>query len=310
MDNITLFQQRLADIYPDHYQTLINHLNQEKKWVSFRVNTLKTDIEPIKQTLSDFSITWLDWYPIVFIAPIEQRQALLAHSAHQDGLIYCQDIASLLPVKLLDPHPGEEVLDLCAAPGSKTTQLALHMENQGRVAAVEKSKSRFFKLKSVLTTQGATIVDTYLKDGASVYRHCANRFDKVLVDAPCSSETRIQFDDTSSYSHWSEKKIQEMQRKQWPLLHSGFRSLKPGGTLIYSTCTFAPEENEFIVAKLLKKFPDQAEIVPISLPIENTAPGLTHWQGKALPQALQQGQRILPNDKMSGFFIAKIKKQF
>jgi 16S rRNA (cytosine1407-C5)-methyltransferase len=185
--------------------------------------------------------------------------------------------------------------------------MAAMMNNEGRIAAVEKSRPRFFKLRANLERLGVSCVDTYLKDGSAVWRSCEGRFDKVLVDAPCSSEGRFNMNDPDTLKYWSPNKIKQMARAQWVLLQSGFRSLKPGGMLVYSTCTFAPEENEAIISKLLKRYPD-AKILPCAWSGENQQAGLAAWQGRDFHPGITHCVRILPNEQMPGFFVAYIER--
>lgn len=306
----TAFIDRLKTIIPIQYQQMVFDSFHQIKPTSFRINTLKTNHDHVQNELMQLHIPFqtVNWYQDAYVVNNEHRTALLNSKNYQDGNIYIQSLSSMIPVIFLHPQSDEEILDLCAAPGSKTTQIAMHMQNQGRIAAVEKVKPRFFKLKQNLAQQGASCVQTYLKDGIIIGKLCPSRFDRVLLDAPCSSEGRFNAEDAKSYQFWSEKKIAEMARKQWQLLQSAFHALKPGGTLIYSTCTFAPEENEMILAKLLAKFPNTFSIEPISIPIENAQPGLTQWQDQILDPSLEKCVRILPNEIMDGFFVARLQK--
>lgn len=291
------FIKRLEMLIPtERLASVIASFSQTKP-LYFRINTLKTTIEKM---LAQFPMAKpVEGFENVFRVDADHREQLTHSQAMADGLIYLQSLPSLLVPLVLAPQPGEEILDLAAAPGSKTTQIALLMKNEGRIAAVEKIKGRFFKLKDNCSRQGITCIDFYCKDGSTVWRHCENRFDRVLLDAPCSSEGRFNTEDPSSWQFWSERKVKEMARKQWPLLYSAFRSLKPGGILVYSTCTYSREENEDQIAKLIKKFPGEVALESFTLPIANTMPGL-----EPAPQA----KRILPTDEMEGFFICRIKK--
>ncbi len=304
------FLKRLKNIIlAKHLASVLESFNAIKP-ISLRTNTLKINTEDLVKKLDGIGITLkpIENFKDAFTIPAEQRDALTHSDPFLKGECYIQSLASMLVPMVLDPQSGEEILDLTAAPGSKTTQIACLMNNTGRIAAVEKVKSRFFKLKNNCERQGATRVDFYCKDGALVCRSCPNRFDRVLLDAPCSSEGRFNTNDPKSFQYWNEKKIRDMAHKQWKLLHSAFQSLKPGGILVYSTCTFSPEENEAQIAKLIKKFGDAVQIEPISLPIDNTQPGLTAWNNKPFPDALKNTIRILPNNLMDGFFIARLRK--
>lgn len=305
-----LFTTRIQSAFPKNAESILQNLHRSKP-TTIRVNTLRTNADSVTQTLSaqGITITPVEWYQDALIIPAEQRDQLMQTDLYRAGHIYIQSLSSMLPPLLLDPQPGEEILDLAAAPGSKTSQMACMMQNNGRIAAVEVVKSRFFKLRSNLQQQGVTCVDTYLKDGGLVWRHCKDRFDRVLLDAPCSSEGRFDPNIPDSFHYWSERKIKEMSRKQWKLLYSAFQCVKPDGVLIYSTCTFAPEENEAILNKLIKKFDDQVIIENIDLPIANTAEGITEWQDKQFSPDISKSIHILPDATMDGFFICKIRKR-
>lgn len=291
-------------------EQVLNSFSREKP-TTFRINTLKGSIQDTTAELcaAQFSLTPVPWLPIAFHIPPEQRRALTETDAFYQGRIYIQNLSSMVAPFLLAPQPGETVLDLAAAPGGKTLQIAAMMENQGRLSAVEAVKNRFFKLKANLDQQGATMVKTYLTDGRSVGNKCPEMFDRVLLDAPCSSEARFSLLDPSSWEHWSTRKVSEVARKQKRLLQSAFTSLKVGGVMIYCTCSFSPEENEHIVNHLLKKYGSCVSIESIDLPFSNTMAGITHWQKKTYDDALTQCRRILPNEIMDGFFICKLRKQ-
>lgn len=306
------FKKRLENILPrEKLHTILDSFSQ-KKPVAFRVNTLKTTIDDVILQLekNHFDFQKVAWLPFAFTIPHSQRDLLTHHNLFLNGEIYIQSLASQLPVIALDPHPHEEILDLTAAPGSKTTQIAAYMQNTGRLAAVEMAKDRFFRLKANAAAQGATNIEFYLKDGSRVGKACPARFDRVLLDAPCSSEGRFNFDDPKSYAYWSFKKIKAMQKKQWTLLQSAFDALKPGGTLVYSTCTFAPEENEMMIQRLLNMFPDKINILPIdiTIPEKNKMHGLIQFDENHFDQSLQNTVRILPDETMDGFFVAKMRK--
>ena len=271
---------------------------------AFRLNTHKAPNLPA----FNFPVHSVDWQPNVFYVTEEHRTALLASSAFQNQQIYVQNLSSMLPPLLLNPQKTDQVLDLCAAPGSKTLQLSCLMENEGHIAAVEVVRNRFFKLQANLKAQGATNVRTFLKDGAWVWKNRPNHFDKVLVDAPCSTEARFRTNEPESYAYWSERKIKEMVHKQEKLLSSGIKCLKEGGELLYSTCSFAPEENEGVLSKVLFSFEGQIETIPIDLPFENVQQPLTAWRGKAFHPEVKHSRRILPTSQMESFFVAKIRK--
>jgi len=305
------FVLRLQRIVPhDQWNTVISSFSLQKP-VVLRINTILTTPEKLIEKLLDegFDIQSVDWKPDAIIVPHNQRRKILDSHWYTKGQLYSQNLSSQLAPLVLNPKPGEEVLDLCAAPGGKTLQMACMMRDSGRIAAVEKSKARFFKLKANLKHQQVSCVDLYLTDGAGVWRKTPERFDRVLLDAPCSSESRFKTNKPKTYEHWKLKKIKEMAKKQKALITSAIHCLKPNGVLVYSTCSFAAEENEAIIHHALKHFQDAIEVQSIKLPIENTQAGLLSWQDKDFNPQVERAVRILPNLIMDGFFLCRIKKR-
>lgn len=173
--------------------------------------------------------------------------------------------------------------------------LAAQMGNVGRIAAVEPVRARFFRLKANLERCGVEIAQLYRHDGRDVGRKTPGRFDRVLLDAPCSSEGRFRSDDPGTFEHWSPRKVRETARKQRGLIRSAYRALKPGGTLVYCTCAYSTDENEAIVEHLLHRERD-ARLTRIEL-----AAGDVRY-------ALDGAVRVLPDSIFDGFFVAKVAK--
>ncbi|MCB6184837.1 RsmB/NOP family class I SAM-dependent RNA methyltransferase [Leeia sp. TBRC 13508] len=311
----TAFAEKIAEIIPsDRLGNVLESFTLEKN-IAFRINTIKADVQAVKTSLLNkgFDITEVDWYKAALIIPAHQKRALTETNEFHAGEIYIQNLSSQLAPIALAPEAEETVLDLAAAPGGKTTLIAALMNNTGRLSAVEPVRDRFFRLKANLDQQGVTIAKTYMTDGRSVGKKCPEMFDRILLDAPCSSEARFDLNEADSMSHWSPAKVKETSHKQRRLLLSAFYALKKDGILLYCTCAFSPEENEVSVAHLIKDFAEEVEVLPIQLPesfpkevIQN---GLTSWKGKALPAALQHAIRILPNEQFDGFFMCMLKKK-
>ncbi len=255
-----------------------------------------------------------------FVAPRHARQWLTHHPAFASGALYLQSLSSQWAVWTLDPQPGEAVLDLAAAPGGKTTLIAAAMGNQGYLAAVEAVKPRFFKLRETLARCRVRCARTFLADGRRIGAKTPARFDRVLLDAPCSSEARIRAADPTSWQHWSERKVFEAAHKQRGLLRSAFAALRPGGVLVYATCSYAPEENEAVLAHLLAEAPDAVLEPPAYSPPSAVAglswAALTDWLPARKRPALcaerasqlAHTRRVLPQGAWSGFFLARIRK--
>ncbi|MCR4423630.1 MAG: RsmB/NOP family class I SAM-dependent RNA methyltransferase [candidate division WOR-3 bacterium] len=271
----------------------------------FRVNTLKTTPEKVLELLADFQPQPLAYYPLGFVA--RNGQGLGKTISHFLGLIYIQDAASMIPALVLDPKPRERVLDIAAAPGSKTTQMAAMMKNTGLIVANDISLDRVRGLIGNIDRMGCLNVAVCRTNGLTLAQKVTDFFDRVLVDAPCSSEGTMR-KTREALRRWTVKAIQRFSTVQRGLIRAGYQALKPGGIMVYSTCTVAPEENEAVVTALLKRYPD-AEIVPFELPGFLTRPALREWNGELFPEEVQRCRRILPQDNdTEAFFVALIRK--
>lgn len=275
-----------------------------------RVNTLLARPEEVAAELAALGLTVapLGWCPEALHLVAGERRALVDSDAVRTGRAYVQGQSSLLATLALDPRPGDEVCDLAAAPGGKTLHIAARMENAGRLAAVEPVRGRFFKLKANVARAGVSIAHLYQKDGRAVGGACPGRFDRVLLDAPCSSEARFSRRDPESWAHWSPRKVAEAAKKQRGLLASALTSLRPGGRLVYATCSFSPEENERVVSDALARHPD-ADVVPWEAPVAPTMAGLTAWEGRELDPRLALATRVLPGPERDGFFLCVLTKR-
>jgi 16S rRNA (cytosine1407-C5)-methyltransferase len=267
---------------------------------------LKISVEEAWRLLSEAQVDFqkVSWCPYAMVVLKTKAQELLRSNFVKDGILYAQGLESMLAVMVLDPSPHQRVLDLCAAPGSKTTQIAMHMQNTGVLVANEPIRDRFFRLRSVVQLMGAGAQLSSI-DGRRLQAR-EGLFDRILVDAPCSCEGRFLMDIPKSFGYWSLRKIKEMSHKQKGLLLNASRLLSPGGILVYATCTFAPEENEEVVDWFLRKAEGDFSLLPVSLPGVNTYPCLTQWQGRSYESVLTPAARILPDERMEGFFIAKL----
>lgn len=315
-----LFLERLKKITPPQKWDEIANTFAEPKPTTFRVNTLKADPRIIQEKLEHQGFRLEKWgqslkfgtVPIfsAFILRKGTLRELQETEFYQKGEIYIQSLSSMLPPLILNPQAGERVLDLTAAPGSKTTQMACLMKGRGTIVANDNNRIRFFKLKANIELQGAANVELSMRPGELFGRDLPESFDKVLLDAPCSAEGRFLVHEPSSYHYWKIAKIKEMARKQKNLILSAFRTLRPGGVLVYSTCTFAPEENEGVVNWFLEKCKsaDVANVEKITLPLPNQMPGLAKWEDQSFDPFLRSALRILPSPSMEGFFLVRILK--
>jgi tRNA (cytosine49-C5)-methyltransferase len=307
------FLQRFSALCPDEFFEEGLAAFNASKWPSFRVNQLRAEPEAV---LAELDESGLDVAPVswaqeagiaAFQCPPEQRESLTHSAAAEAGDIYIQSLSSMLAPLLLQPQEEDWVLDLAAAPGGKTILLAEMMGDNGKISAVEPVRNRFFRLKANLERCGVENTRVYLKDGRAVGKLKPESFDRVLLDAPCSSESRFRAGEPGSYSHWNLRKVKECAQKQKRLILSAFDALQPGGLLCYCTCSYSPEENEAVVAHLLKKR-EGVELCEAELPVDNYSPGITEWQGRPLADDCSQTLRVWPTEQMDGFFLALIRK--
>ncbi len=220
--------------------------------------------------------------------------------ASYDGSGYRFDPVSAVPVIALRPRPKERILDMCAAPGTKTILIS-HMAN-ARITANDVSRTRILRLKSNLHKHG---VDAEITNMSG--RIIKGEFDKILLDAPCSGEGIVNKKE-KMFSAWSERRIRFLAKKQKKLIANAFRILNKNGILVYSTCTFAPEENEEVVQFLLDKN-DNAVIESISIDDIAHSQGIVEWRGRKFTEEMKKCMRIYPyQNSTSGFFVARVRK--
>lgn len=298
------FIERYESIIPD-FDDFLNALQQPLP-KAFRINTLKATKEEILLKLNNINIKPIPWYELGFWL-IDNTVNLGADIIHHQGLIYLQESASMIPAIVLAPKPNEQILDMASAPGSKTTQIAQMMANTGLIVANDISVRRLKALIYNIERMGVLNTAVICQIGQSLGYLMPNYFDRVLLDAPCSLEGTIA-STPQALSKWTESSIKRLSKLQKGLINSAFKCLKPNGTLVYSTCTFAPEENEEVIDYLLSNNPN-AICEPISVANVKTRPAITKWGKNLYNEQIKNCIRIYPQDNnCEGFFIAKISK--
>jgi len=257
-----------------------------------RVNTLRC--EP-SHVLERFAAQGIVAEPMPWDEALLRTEVPVGRTLeHWLGLIYVQEATQTIPVLALDPQPGECILDLCAAPGGKTTQIAARMANRGCLVANEPNGRRQPSLLANINRLGVLVATVTSYRGDSF--PSSGPYDRILVDAPCSAEGTLR-KESSLRGGATSSSIERLAALQRRLIVRAYDLLKPGGTLVYSTCTFAPEENEAVVAHLLGA--SDARVVRPGLH-DSFSPGLTTWNDEEYPEAIQDTVRIYPHQIDSG----------
>lgn len=260
--------------------------------VTLRVNTLKSSINEIKQVLKDNKIEFeeVTWNENALIIKNATELELMNLDIYEQGKIYLQSLSSMIPPIILEPKEGENILDMAAAPGGKTTQIATLTNNKSMITACEKNKIRAERLKYNLQKQGVGCVNVMLEDARNLSDFFS--FDKILLDAPCSGSGT----ENINTKYFTEELIKKSSKTQEQLINKALKVLKPGNEMIYSTCSILEQENEHVLKKVLQRF--NAEIVPIE--ISKDIP--------LLPVSINGTICVCPTKNYEGFFIAKIRK--
>ena len=268
------FLERMKAQLGDEYEAFLESLERPRA-VALRFNPLKGDAPELP-----FVGENVPWEPNGFYYDPDSRPGL--HIFHEAGVYYLQEASAMAPVALLDPQPGERVCDLCAAPGGKTTQIAGRMMGEGFLLCNEINPKRAKILSRNIERMAVSNALVTNEHPATLAQRFPNGFDKVLIDAPCSGEGMFRKEE-AAVTDWSEETVLMCARRQAEILHSGAQMVRPGGRLVYSTCTFAPEEDELAVAAFLETHPDfEPEVIetPWFIPVENG--GHRMWPHKLL----------------------------
>jgi tRNA (cytosine49-C5)-methyltransferase len=306
-----LFVERMKMLLGEDFENYMKILGEDPVR-SFRCNTLKISSEDLKKRLENkgwkIKIPFKNSPEIMIVENELQPGELGRAIEHLLGYYYIQEIASMLPPLVLNPNPDDKVLDLCASPGSKTTEMAAMMENSGLIIANEMKIGRIKILAANTERCGVMNMIITKKDGVALCKRFKEQnvlFDKILLDAPCSGEGTIR-STPRTLEMWNIKTIENLSKLQKALIASAIEILKPNGELVYSTCTHAPEENEEIIDFALKNF--NVKVEKINLPLK-TSPGITKFGEKEYLEDVKYSCRVYPQTaNTEGFFIAKIKK--
>ncbi|MEH7107862.1 RsmB/NOP family class I SAM-dependent RNA methyltransferase [Bacillus sp. JJ1764] len=296
------FLFKMQELLQEEYEEFL-HSYELHRSQGLRVNTLKIPIEEFK-AVSPFALEKVPWVTEGFYYSEEDRPG--KHPYHEAGLYYIQEPSAMAVGELLDPKPGERVLDLCAAPGGKTTHLASKMKQQGFLLTNEIHPARAKILSQNVERMGITNAVVTNETPARLAQRFPAYFDRILVDAPCSGEGMFR-KDPDACAEWSPENVAVCAGRQQEILGHAATMLRPGGRLVYSTCTFSPEENEGTISEFLKKEPNFE--LEESIFFEGFAHGRADWVSDPAPH-LDKSIRIWPHQvRGEGHFMAVLRKK-
>jgi len=270
-----------------------------------RVNTIKTDVDRVLGAFEEAGIDAepTEWNPELLEVDTDGPGSTWP-AFH--GWIHTQEAVSTLPPIALDPQPDETVWDACAAPGSKASQIAAMMNDEGRLVANDRNIGRLSALRFNAERLGVTNAIVTNRDARnySLDPLDVNEFDRALVDAPCSGEGTLR-KNPAALDSWSETFLEDVAGVQADILGRAIQATKPGGRVVYSTCTYAPEENEAVLDSVLAE--EDCRIVEQDLPLESR-PGVTEWAGEFFDPSVERAARVYPHlNDTGGFFVATLE---
>lgn len=303
------FLERMQEFLGDEYEAFLTSYNSPAS-VGIRVNTLKTTPDEFRAIIPA-NLKPIPWCSIGFqILPTSEQNTTEfypgRHPYHAAGLYYLQEPSAMAVVELMDPQPGEKILDLAAAPGGKATHIASLMKNDGVFVANEIHNRRAWELARNLERFGVQNAVITNETTERLADHFGMFFDKVLVDAPCSGEGMFR-KNPNARVEWSVSQIYGCAKRQLHILIDASRLVKPGGHIIYSTCTFSPEENESVIANFLEIHKDFRVVKPNKIP--EGFEGRPDWINGDTSQDLSNTIRYWPHKcDGEGHFIAKLQR--
>ena len=298
-ENLPVFlRERLLKEYKkDIVEKIILGYMQKRK-VTLRVNTIKMKEDELENFLINSKINYskVSFYSSAYILENIREEEIRNWEFYKEGKIYLQSLSSMLPQLVLEPKAKENILDMAAAPGGKTTQISALSENTALITACEKNKIRYERLEYNVNKQGAKGINLMRIDARNLSDFFS--FDKILLDAPCSGSGTLNLKNENIEKNFTEELIERSVKLQETLLKKAIKILKVGGELIYSTCSILKEENEDLLERILNK---NLELIPIANNIFENVP--------KLPVKLEGTLCVMPNELYEGFFVAKIRKK-
>ena len=290
--------EKLTNQYGEDIKNQIIEGYSKKRFTTFRVNTIKATVEEIEEVLKQKEISFdkVSWSKDVFILKENDESDVEALDIYKEGKIYLQSLSSMLPPIILEPQEGKDILDMAAAPGGKTSQMAALSNNKAHITACEMNNIRIEKLKYNVEKQGATCVYVMQKDSRQIDDFFS--FDQILLDSPCSGSGTLYLENPNINKYFTKVLVEKSTKAQFALLKKALRILKPGEEMVYSTCSILKEENEDIVRKAMSTA--KCEIVKIEFEGMECLP--------LLPVDIEGTLCIKPDEYYEGFYVAKIRK--
>jgi len=295
------FLSKMKDLLKDEFDDFL-HSYEEPKMQGLRVNTLKLSIDEFL-TIHPFTLEGIPWVNGGFFYQEEDRPG--KHPYHEAGLYYIQEPSAMAVGEMVDPQPGEKVLDLCAAPGGKSTHMAAKMQQQGLLLSNEVYPTRAKILSQNVERMGIKNAIVTNETPAKLANRFPNFFDRIMVDAPCSGEGMFR-KDPGAREEWSLENVAACAERQLDILGHAAEMLRPGGRLVYSTCTFSPEENEGVISQFLKQ-DSRFKIENVHV-YEGFGHGRKDWVAEAATN-IEETIRIWPQQvRGEGHYIAVLRK--
>ena len=287
-------KKRIINEYGEELTTKIFEGYKNSRVVSLRINTIKTTKEEVLKTLkvNDISYEEISWYENALVVNTTEDE-LAQIDIYNNGVIYLQSLSSQLPPLFLDPKENELIMDMAAAPGGKTTQIAALSNNKAMITAIEKNKVRSERLQYNINKQGAKKVSVLNTDARNLNEYFM--FDKILLDAPCSGSGTFT---NNNFDNFNDELVNRSIKLQTSLLTEAIKHLKVGGEIIYSTCSILKEENDDVVNNILINNKN-IELIPLDLTNYKDIPTLPSKEGTLC---------VCPTKYYEGFYVAKLSK--
>ncbi len=291
-------REKLINQYGEELTVQIIDGYLAERILTFRVNPLKTTKDAVLQFLKSQNIEYkeVSWYEDAIIIENIDESFIRETDMYKNGEIYLQSLSSMIPPLIVEPKENENILDMAAAPGGKTTEMYALSSGKANITACEKNKIRAERLKYNIEKQGATRIGVLMQDARRLDSFFM--FDKILLDAPCSGSGTIDLNDEKNVQNFTEELVIRSVKTQRELIDKALKHIKVGNEMVYSTCSILYEENEKYLEELLNK--KIIEIIPIDMSQYEEIP--------VLPVTIKGTLCVCPTQKYEGFFVARFKR--